>query len=319
MKRIAYEAVCAKIEKVATIEDLQELFPDIPKPTIEGIYHRQKQIKGRRAIASFNSLKTTHKELWTRFQMEWEDSREGNEMILIGMAKEYSNVPPCYLARLVVKGYTEHHNAQLKQSQGDYRILSDEENDGEKLFEDKEERRMEFMVYTKLYKEPLNIPHKGLRANVESCHRYDAHYSPAMDTYRSEIGLEYEAKLAIFLEELSIPFLTETHMRTMKYARTPDAILLEPICIDGTITVKWIESKAWFGDPGAHATYLRDQYWPYYNRFGPGLVIYWFGFVEEIVVGHQMQGVAVMDHFPDASRIIRLRSRYEAAVKEARQ
>lgn len=33
-------------------------------------------------------------------------------------------------------------------------------------------------------------------------------------------------------------------------------------------------------------------------RFGPGLVIYWFGFIDELDV-HREKGIALMDHFPD--------------------
>ena len=33
-------------------------------------------------------------------------------------------------------------------------------------------------------------------------------------------------------------------------------------------------------------------------RFGSGLVIYWFGYVEELDV-HAAQGIRLMDQFPD--------------------
>lgn len=96
-------------------------------------------------------------------------------------------------------------------------------------------------------------------------------------------------------------------MRAHGYPKTPDICLLEPIAIDG-IVVKWIESKAWFGDPISHAAYLRDQYWPYYNRFGPGLVIYWYGFVEEIDL-HRQKGIMV-EFDLDLHRIERIESPY---------
>ena len=101
------------------------------------------------------------------------------------------------------------------------------------------------------------------------------------------------------LEELGrigILFQPESEMRAAGYPKTPDALLAYPVEIDGHI-VNWIESKALFGDSTAHATYSRDQYWPYYNRFGPGLVIYWFGFVDELNCDKE-RGILLMDCFP---------------------
>ena len=61
--------------------------------------------------------------------------------------------------------------------------------------------------------------------------------------------------------------------------------------------INWIESKALFGDEEHHSNYLKDQLWSYWNRFGPGLVIYWFGFIEELDKNRD-KGILVSDHFP---------------------
>jgi hypothetical protein len=44
--------------------------------------------------------------------------------------------------------------------------------------------------------------------------------------------------------------------------------------------INWIESKAMFGDPYTHCTENLAQLRGYVNRYGPGMVIYWSGFVE---------------------------------------
>lgn len=146
----------------------------------------------------------------------------------------------------------------------------------------------------------------------------------------SQIGLEYEGRLEALLKAYGIPFSTEAQMRRLGFPKTPDACLLEPIAIrlskcsssdngevnDGGegegdhVIVKWIESKAWFGDPEAHATYTSDQYLPYYNRFGPGLVIYWFGHVQVPPNSATFGKIHITDRMPPPEQIIRIRSAY---------
>lgn len=209
------------------------------------------------------------------------------------MSINYYKVPPCIMARMVLKSYlsrTLHGTNAIAAGASKYLTSPDE------------------------------IEDRMLSANIAHCIKIDKTYSPQMDIYRQygdhgasepnlgrEIGVKYEKILEDKLREASIPFYTEDHMRTMGYPKTPDVCLLEPISIDGAV-VKWIESKAWFGDPISHHAYLRDQYWPYYNRFGPGLVVYWFGFVDEIDVNRQ-KGVSVMFDVP-IDRIQRITSKF---------
>lgn len=67
-----------------------------------------------------------------------------------------------------------------------------------------------------------------------------------------------------------------------------------PICIKGGDSqwhmVHWIDSKASFGDDRTHAQQMEGQYATYVNRYGPGCVIYWFGFISDLAVTVQQAG-----------------------------
>ncbi|XP_071600413.1 CDAN1-interacting nuclease 1 isoform X4 [Heliangelus exortis] len=102
----------------------------------------------------------------------------------------------------------------------------------------------------------------------------------------------------------------EDQLRAKGYDKTPDFILEVPVAVEGHI-IHWIESKASFGDESSHQAYLQDQFWSYWNRcyykeavtasvtsrFGPGLVIYWYGFIEELDC-HRERGILLKDCFP---------------------
>ena len=50
--------------------------------------------------------------------------------------------------------------------------------------------------------------------------------------------------------------------------------------------------------------HMQDQFSKYVNRYGPGMVIYWFGFVEELQ--DAASDLVLADGFPAATDIMQL-------------
>lgn len=50
--------------------------------------------------------------------------------------------------------------------------------------------------------------------------------------------------------------------------------------------------------------YVKDQFSKYVNRYGPGMVVYWFGFVDELQEGES--SLILVDSFPSAEDIVQL-------------
>lgn len=146
-------------------------------------------------------------------------------------------------------------------------------------------------------KNPGRIPDTLLQEQVKQCVLNDTNYGPLAENMKHSVGYEYEFVLQEMLEERQIPFLDEKVLRLRGYDKTPDFKLEVPVAV-GDHVVNWIESKASFGDQQNHSRYLEEQFWSYQNRFGSGLVIYWFGFLEELDV-HAKQGIKLLDCFPE--------------------
>ena len=131
----------------------------------------------------------------------------------------------------------------------------------------------------------------------------DHSYGPLAEAIKGSVGEEHEQKIKDILKEKDIPYCDEHVLRGQGYDKTPDIKLEIPLALEeGGHIINWIESKALFGDPESHSGYLKDQFWSYWNRFGPGMVIYWAGYVKQLDV-HRSQGIVLCDHFPE--KIIR--------------
>lgn len=118
---------------------------------------------------------------------------------------------------------------------------------------------------------------------------------------RYSIGEEYEMKLKKMAREVGLTFFDEGDLRRDGFDKTPD-LLLAVQCLYKNTIINWIESKASFGDCDTHSKYCTEQLSCYENRFGSGIVIYWFGFQEEILTAKHHNNLIVLDDFPSSNQ-----------------
>ncbi len=125
---------------------------------------------------------------------------------------------------------------------------------------------------------PASAPDERLHHEVVDLLEHDPIYSPAGMELHRERGRRGESRLYDWLDRHGIGYKTEKDLRG-KHTKTPDALLDDPIVFYGQ-KLKWIESKANFGDDVELRKNLKRQLAPYTELFGEGAVVYWYGFVE---------------------------------------
>jgi len=147
-----------------------------------------------------------------------------------------------------------------------------------------------------LFKNHAQIQDRDLAHEIFLAKIKDNGYGPVAEAIKQSIGEEHEQKIKDELTALKIPFSDEHILRRGGYDKTPDVKLEVPVAVNGRV-INWIESKALFGDRESHEGYLKDQFWSYWNRFGPGLVIYWFGYIKQLD-NNTEAGIVLADTFP---------------------
>ena len=108
-------------------------------------------------------------------------------------------------------------------------------------------------------------------------------YSPLAVRHQRARGELGEEIIREWLTYRDIEFSTERDLRG-RFSKTPDFFFEEPVRLNGS-HVRWIESKALFGDPKTHWVYLKKQFSIYREMFGEGHVVYWFGCVKDVREG----------------------------------
>lgn len=153
----------------------------------------------------------------------------------------------------------------------------------------------------RLYRNPYLIEDDRLSAEIRRCLLIDAAYGPVVSVIRELIGFEHEEILKHKLEELEIGYQNEDTLKSLGFDKTPDIRLVEPILVDGEL-IAWIESKALFAGPDTHSKYWHNQYKCYLDRYGPGMVIYWHGFVDDLADEALKKGVILRNCFPEVKK-----------------
>lgn len=243
---------------------LKEKFPNHSQSTLLSIFSLEYQKRMKRTISKHHAPDAIEA-YYQRYLTE--AKKCPSSPVLLEIANEV-DLSPALLARLVV----------------------------ERFLQEQEDTAFSKQVLNNMLREPSLIPDLPLANHVAQCTINDCCYGPLVDCIKHAIGQEHEVLLRDKLSERNLSFLDENQLRAKGYDKTPDIILEVPIAVEGHV-VHWIESKASFGDDHSHRTYLNEQFWSYWNRFGPGLVIYWYGFISELDCQRD-RGILLKDCFP---------------------
>ncbi|GLJ52497.1 hypothetical protein SUGI_1117000 [Cryptomeria japonica] len=247
----------------------QAEFPSIPFDTLIAISSQEKSRQLRSDIPRF-----TRSHLIRQYISRY---IAGDEILNLS---NDSGLPPCLLCRFLLENLFGLNKQQITQCLKDPVILN------------------RFQINSNAEENGV-VSTARVIEDVQKCVECDQVVSPCVEMVRRVTGLEYEHLLRRRLQKLEIPFQSEEALRAAGFSKTPDIKLEVPIGVCGRI-VNWIDSKASFGDEYSHKTQGVQQFQMYVNRFGPGLVIYWFGFIDEL---NDHSDVLLLDHFPNDNEL----------------
>jgi CDAN1-interacting nuclease 1 len=136
--------------------------------------------------------------------------------------------------------------------------------------------------FKKMINDPRSIKDPRLRRELLEIRDNDQIYPPEGNLVQRKRGLAGEERMKKWLDQRGITYRREEELRA-EGGKTPDFLLEKPIYLRGE-KVHWIESKASFGDIKEVNKNLKKQLNSYFELFGSGMVIYWFGIVNDLPV-----------------------------------
>jgi hypothetical protein len=155
------------------------------------------------------------------------------------------------------------------------------------IFQEDGTSKKQFWEYVK---DPDKLESPETAEELKEVTEMDMIYSPYGNQIQKERGEWGEELLENWLDEQNIAYRNENELRN-KFEKTPDCLLDEPLMYDGK-KIFWIESKASFGDNIEFRFNSRKQLIPYTELFGPGVVVYWVGCLNDL---ETPKGVYVTD------------------------
>jgi hypothetical protein len=155
-----------------------------------------------------------------------------------------------------------------------------------------EQRKVSRKQFWKLVSDPGLSGDAGLRKDLQQALKDDIVYSPSGVETQYARGRWGEKMLNDWLDARGLQYRTEKQLKS-EYDKTPDILLHKPIEWNGSKNY-WIESKAIVGDPVEIKRHIRRQLGPYWEIFGDGIVVYWFGYVDDVKLDVP-KGISMVD------------------------
>jgi hypothetical protein len=128
---------------------------------------------------------------------------------------------------------------------------------------------------------PEMIPDKRLRVELTEAIREELIYSPDGTRIQRERGKDVEMLVKKWLDRRKVKYMTEKDAKKGNYTKTPDFKLESPLKHAGK-WLNWIECKASFGDQSEYKRDYGKQLSHYVSLFGVGMVVYWYGYIEDM-------------------------------------
>jgi hypothetical protein len=140
-------------------------------------------------------------------------------------------------------------------------------------------------VSKKQFKDYLNSPEKitdkRLRQELMDAMKEELIYSPEGTRVQWGRGKDVERTVKKWLDLRRLKYITEYDAKKGEYTKTPDFKLETPLKAEGK-WLNWVECKASFGDEVEYKRDYGKQLSHYVTLFGPGMVCYWYGYIDDM-------------------------------------